>query len=319
MTTSSLARPAFSQQEPAWPRLPAAPGQVTRSLCYRGLAALGAVELALILLSLVIAAASHSSVAQALVNLSPALVITGCVATGRAAGLLRAALAAGLTQRTALAAGLAVTASYALTQAPWAVLTTVLARAVPSEAEPGLLTPWAVPGWVLACLGGTTVCPHLRPAPGLRPARLVVLGADGPHRHRDRRVHPGWGRCRGRWPPRVGGGRDPRLPAQRRPGAHPLVRQPGQLGLAPLARPCAGSTDRAAVETARLAPISPRPGCARAHAPAQRSTRPRARPWAAGRCPRPRRRARPRRTGAGSRSPAGWQRPSAPATARPRG
>ena len=153
MTTSSLARPAFSQQEPAWPRLPAAPGQVTRSLCYRGLAALGAVELALILLSLVIAAASHSSVAQALVNLSPALVITGCVATGRAAGLLRAALAAGLTQRTALAAGLAVTASYALAQAPWAVLTTVLARAVPSEAEPGLLTPWAVPGWVLACLG----------------------------------------------------------------------------------------------------------------------------------------------------------------------
>ena len=143
MTTSSLARPAFSQQEPAWPRLPAAPGQVTRSLCYRGLAALGAVELALILLSLVIAAASHSSVAQALVNLSPALVITGCVATGRAAGLLRAALAAGL----------AVTASYALAQAPWAVLTTVLARAVPSEAEPGLLTPWAVPGWVLACLG----------------------------------------------------------------------------------------------------------------------------------------------------------------------
>jgi len=105
------------------------------------------------LLSLVIAAASHSSVAQALVNLSPALVITGCVATGRAAGLLRAALAAGLTQRTALAAGLAVTASYALAQAPWAVLTTVLARAVPSEAEPGLLTPWAVPGWVLACLG----------------------------------------------------------------------------------------------------------------------------------------------------------------------
>ncbi|KGE98929.1 hypothetical protein HMPREF1626_10770 [Actinomyces urogenitalis S6-C4] len=33
------------------------------------------------------------------------------------------------------------------------MLTTVLARAVPSEAEPGLLTPWAVPGWVLACLG----------------------------------------------------------------------------------------------------------------------------------------------------------------------
>lgn len=127
MTTSSLARPAFSQQEPAWPRLPAAPGQVTRSLCYRGLAAL--------------------------VNLSPALVITGCVATGRAAGLLRTALAASLTRRTALAAGLAVTASYALAQAPWALLTTVLARAVPSEAEPGLLTPWAVPGWVLACLG----------------------------------------------------------------------------------------------------------------------------------------------------------------------
>ena len=281
MTTSSLARPAFSQQEPAWPRLPAAPGQVTRSLCYRGLAALGAVELALILLSLVIAAASHSSVAQALVNLSPALVITGCVATGRAAGLLRAALAAGLTQRTALAAGLAVTASYALAQAPWAVLTTVLARAVPSEAEPGLLTPWAVPGWVLACLGAQlfVLIFVLLQDSGLRASwswaltGLIVIGIGGSIL------------------------------------AGAVAEADGHLGWA------AG----AAVETARLAPISPRPGCARAHAPAQRSTRPRARPWAAGRCPRPRRRARPRRTGAARHSHAGWQRPSAPATARPRG
>ncbi len=295
MTTSSLARPAFSQQEPAWPRLPAAPGQVTRSLCYRGLAALGAVELALILLSLVIAAASHSSVAQALVNLSPALVITGCVATGRAAGLLRAALAAGLTQRTALAAGLAVTASYALAQAPWAVLTTVLARAVPSEAEPGLLTPWAVPGWVLACLGAQlfVLIFVLLQDSGLRASwswaltGLIVIGIGGSIL------------------------------------AGAVAEADGHLGWAAGAihafRPSAGSTDRAAVETARLAPISPRPGCARAHAPAQRSTRPRARPWAAGRCPRPRRRARPRRTGAARHSHAGWQRPSAPATARPRG
>lgn len=153
MTPSALRQPAPQAAPAPWPRPLATWRQVCRTLCRPGLIMMGGTGLCLVVLGLGTAIVSRSSIAHTLVTFSPWLVLAGCLSTGRAASLLRSALAAGLPRRTALAAGIGVAVVHALAQAPWAALTTVLARNLPAGSEPGPLTPWAVLGWVLAALG----------------------------------------------------------------------------------------------------------------------------------------------------------------------
>ncbi|WP_172191137.1 hypothetical protein [Actinomyces faecalis] len=153
MTLIPRILPARTPREQTWPRPLATWSQVTRELCGRELITAGVVELVLVLISLGLAAARHTPMAQTLVGLSHWLMLLGCLLTGRAAGFLRTALGTGLPRRTALGAGAGIIVCYTVVQLPWILLTTVTALTSPGTADAGPLTPWSVLGWVLACVG----------------------------------------------------------------------------------------------------------------------------------------------------------------------